>query len=120
VEPSISKVISSNELYCCWLLSHYFNAPNYHPSLVLASVVQGHAVNCNNTLKDSEFATGYGYPKTAFKREPVMDKDIQNAFLDISRIRTVGESCTLNNHSFSILGSIFSAFCAMTPSPSMV
>jgi len=26
------------------------NAPNYHLSLVLASVFQGHAVNCNNWI----------------------------------------------------------------------
>jgi len=34
--------------------------------------------------QDSKFATGYGHPKTAFKRET--DTDIQNAFIDISRI----------------------------------
>ena len=28
------------------------NAPNYHLSLVLASVVQGDAVNCNTTKND--------------------------------------------------------------------
>ena len=32
------------------------------------------------------FATRYGYPQTHFKREPGTDKDIRNAFLDISRI----------------------------------
>ena len=36
--------------------------------------------------QDSEFATGYGYPKTAFKREP----DIRNAFIDIFKIQTFG------------------------------
>jgi len=35
--------------------------------------------------QDSEFATGYGYPKTAFKREPDTDKDIRNVFLSICR-----------------------------------
>jgi len=30
--------------------------------------------------QDSELATGYGYPKTAFKREPDTDPDIRNAF----------------------------------------
>jgi len=38
-----------------------------------------------NIRQDSEFATGYGYPKTAFKREP----DIRNGFIDISRIQTL-------------------------------
>jgi len=40
-------------LYCCWLLSSIaagcYPAPNYHLSLVLASEVQGDAVNCNTT-----------------------------------------------------------------------
>jgi len=63
--------------------------------------------------QDCEFATGYGYPKTAFKREP--DTDIRNAFIDNSRIQTFGKSCTMQNHSF-IFRSTFSAFCAMTPS----
>jgi len=48
--------------------------------------------------QDSEFATGYGYPKSALKREPDTDLDIQNAFIDISRIYTFGKSCTLHNH----------------------
>ena len=50
--------------------------------------------------QDSEFATGYGYPKTPLKREPDTDPDIRNAFIDISRIQTFGKSCTLHNHSF--------------------
>jgi len=70
--------------------------------------------------KDSEFATGYGYPKTAFKREPDKDPDIQNTFTDISRFQTFGKRCTLHNHSFVIFRSIFSAFCAVTPSLSVV
>ena len=37
--------------------------------------------------QDSEFATGYGYPETAIKREPDTDPDIRNAFFDISRIQ---------------------------------
>jgi len=43
--------------------------------------------------QDSEFATGYGYPKTAFKREP----DIRNAFIDIFKIQTFGRvaHCTI-------------------------
>jgi len=48
--------------------------------------------------QDSEFATGYGYPKTAFKREPDTDKDVRNAFLDILRIQGLGKSCTLHNN----------------------
>jgi len=32
--------------------------------------------------QDSEFSIGYGYPKTAFKREPDTDKNIRNIFLD--------------------------------------
>jgi len=68
--------------------------------------------------QDSEFASGSGHPKTAFKWEP--DTDIRNAFIDISRIETFGKSFTLHNHSFVIFRSIFSAFCAMTPSLSMV
>jgi len=38
--------------------------------------------------QDSEFATGYGYPKTGYKREPDTDPDIRNGFIDISRIQT--------------------------------
>jgi len=57
--------------------------------------------------KDGEFATGYRYPKTAFKREPDMDPDIRNTFIDISRIRTFGKSCTLQNHSFFVFRSKF-------------
>ena len=34
--------------------------------------------------QDSEFATGYGYPKSALKREPDTDPDIRNAFIRIS------------------------------------
>jgi len=46
VQPGSSRVKSVMDLYCCWLL----NAPNFHLSLVLASVVQGDAVNCNKGL----------------------------------------------------------------------
>ena len=52
-----------------------------------------------NIRKDSEFATGYGYPKTVFKREPDTDPDIRNGFIDVSRIQTFGNSCTLHNQS---------------------
>jgi len=47
VQPNISRVNSSRELWCCWLLSCQFNAPNCHLSLVLAPVVQGDAYTCN-------------------------------------------------------------------------
>jgi len=33
---------------------------------------------CLDIRQDSEFATGYGYPKTAFKREPDTDPDIRD------------------------------------------
>ena len=66
--------------------------------------------------QESEFATESGYPETAFKWEP--DTDIRNTFIDISRIQTFRKSCTLHNHSFIIFRSIFSAFCALTPSQS--
>jgi len=70
--------------------------------------------------QDSKFATGYGYPKRVFKREPDTDPDIRNAFIDISRIPTLRKSCTLHNHSFIIFRSFFSAFCVMAPNLSMV
>jgi len=38
--------------------------------------------------QDSEFATGYGYPRTAFKREPNTESYIRNTFIDIFRIQT--------------------------------
>jgi len=38
--------------------------------------------------QDSEFKTGYGYPKTAFKRGPDADLDIQKDFTHISRVQT--------------------------------
>jgi len=55
--------------------------------------------------QDSEFATGYGYPKTAFKREPDTDPDIRNAFIDVTSIQPFGKSCTLHNHSLDSLSS---------------
>ena len=45
--------------------------------------------------QDSEFATGYGYPKTAFKREPDRDRDFRNGFISVSTIQTFGKSCTI-------------------------
>jgi len=38
VQPSISRVNSSRELYCFWLLYCWLNAPNYQLLLVLAYV----------------------------------------------------------------------------------
>jgi len=55
--------------------------------------------------QDSEFATGYGYPKTAFKWEPDTDPDIRKAFVDILRIQTFGKSGTLRNHLFILVSS---------------
>jgi len=76
-----------------------------------------HYPGCQLDIRlDSEFATGYGYPKTAFKWEPDRDPDIRNTFIDVSRIQTFGKSYTLHDQSFIIFRSIFSAFCAMTPS----
>ena len=73
-----------------------------------------------NIRQDSEFSIGYGYPKTTFKRQQGMNKGIRNAFVNISRIKILGKSSTLHNHSFSIFGRIFSDFCASTPSLYMV
>jgi len=64
------------------------------------------------SVRISEFATGYEY-RTANKRDT--DKDIRNAFLDVEDSDSWKISI-LHNHSFSIFASIFSAFCAMTPS----
>jgi len=61
--------------------------------------------------QDSELATGYGYPKTAFRREPDTDPDIRNTFVDILRIQTFGKSCTLRNHSFILVSS--EPFCLL-------
>jgi len=61
--------------------------------------------------EDSEFAAGYGYPKTVFKQKPEMDEDIRNAFHNIPRIQILGKSST-----FSTFESIFSVFSAMTSS----
>jgi len=38
--------------------------------------------------RNNEFATGYGYPKTDFKRELDTDPYIRNAFIDGLRIQT--------------------------------
>ena len=47
--------------------------------------------------QDSEFATGYGYLKTAFKREHDTDPDIRNAFMDNSNFWK-----KLHNHLFIV------------------
>ena len=78
-----------------------------------------HYSDCRLDIRQvSEFATGSGYPKTAFKWEPDTHPDIRNAFIDISRFQTFGKTCAFHNHSFIIFRSIFSAFCALTPSQS--
>jgi len=47
----------------------------------LPAATDDHYPTCRLDIRqDSEFATGPGYPKTAFKREPDTDKDIRNAF----------------------------------------
>jgi len=74
----VKKSISA---HFCWLVSI---RDDYYPVCRL------------DIRQDSEFATGYGYPKTAFKGEPDTDPDIRNAFIDISRIQTFGKSCTLH------------------------
>jgi len=97
------------------------NETNAGSSDIYAGCRDDHNPVCRLGIRqDSEFATGYGYPKTVFKREPDTDPDIRNAFIDILRIHAFGKSCTLHNHSFIIFRSLFSAFCAMTPSLSVV
>ena len=58
--------------------------------------------------QDSEFATRYGYPKTAFKQKPHTDPDIRKAFIDISKVQTFGKSCTMIYFVSWIFGSSFS------------
>jgi len=52
MQPSISRVKSVMDFSSLLLLVAFrlVNGPNYHLSLVLASVVQGGAVNCNTPL----------------------------------------------------------------------
>jgi len=47
--------------------------------------------------QDSEFATGYGYPKTAFKREPDTDPDIRNVLSTFREFRLLEKvaHCTI-------------------------
>jgi len=88
---------------------------------LIQSIRDDHYLVCRLDIRwGSGFANGYENLKTAFKREPGTDPDIQNAFIDVSRIQAFGKCRTLHNHSFIIFRSIFSAFCAMTPSLSMV
>ena len=57
-----------------------------------------HYLVCRLDIReDSEFATRYGYPKTAFEQKPGTDQDIRNAFIKISRIQTFGKfaHCTI-------------------------
>jgi len=103
----------------CWIRSGVA-VKNFRLRTPLTSKDDHYPVCRWDIRQDSEFATGYGYPKAAFKREPDTDPDIRNAFSDISRIKIFEKSCTLHSHSFIIFRSIFSAFRAMTPSLSMV
>jgi len=48
VQPNGSKVNSSEGALLLLVAFLLVNGPNCHLSLVLASVVQGDAVNCNN------------------------------------------------------------------------
>jgi len=61
--------------------------------------------------QDCEFATGYGYPKTAFKREPDTDPDIRNAFIDIFRIQTFGNLCIAQSLIYYLQKHLFSLLC---------
>ena len=45
--------------------------------------------------------------KLLSNRNRIRNPDIRNAFINISRIRTFGKSCTLRNHSFIIFRIIF-------------
>jgi len=67
--------------------------------------------------QDSELATGYGYPKTAFKREPHTDNYIRNAILEISRIQTLGKiaHCTII-HFITSKASFHSLLCHVSKS----
>jgi len=71
---------------------------NFTVSSSLTASRDCHYVVCWLDIRqDSEFPTGKGYPKTAFKREPDTDPDIRNVFIDISRIQTFVKCCTLHN-----------------------
>jgi len=82
-----AKFVSMN-LYLVWedrALSVYINDVVYSIlGLRLASRDDHYPVCLLDIRQDSEFATRYGYPKTAFKREPDTDPYIRNAFIDNS------------------------------------
>jgi len=105
-----------------WNFSDRIGSSNFNIRTTLVCSRDYHYPICWLDIRqDSEFATGYGYPKSALKREQDTDPEIQNAFIDISRIQTLEKvaNCTII-HLLSLFGSIFSAICAITPSLSMV
>jgi len=61
--------------------------------------------------QDSEFATRYGYPKTAFKWEPGADPVIRNAFIDVSRIQTFKKLHITRSFIHYLQKHIFSLLC---------
>jgi len=93
------------KIYRIWIRSQKINIRS--PLVVKCSRDDHYPVCRLDIRKDSEFATGSGYPKTAFKWKPNTDPDIRNAFTDVSRIQAFGKSCTLHGHSFNIFRSIF-------------
>jgi len=68
--------------------------------------------------QDSEFATGYGYPKNCSQTETGYGSEYPKRFYRY--FENSGFWKMLHNHSLIIFRSIFSAFCAMTPSLSVV
>jgi len=69
VQPSSSRVKSVMDLLLVAFL--LVNAPNCHLSLVLASVVQGDAVNCNtgNSSNDSELFIDHTFSHGLFSNQ---------------------------------------------------
>jgi len=73
-------------------------------TLRFAGWISGRIVSLQpDRISKNCFQTGTGYGQGYPKH-----------FFVILRIQTLGKSCTLHNHLFSIFGSICSAFCAMT------
>jgi len=71
---------------------------------VLVSIRDDQYPVCRLDIRqDSEFATGYGYQKTAFKWEPDTDPDIRNAlsiFREFKLVEKVAR-CTIIHSLFS-------------------
>ena len=91
----------------------FFKLENSTPVQTLATRDYYYPVCWLDIRKDSEFAKLISNLNRIWIR-------ISETLLSIFRRFTLEKSCTLHNHSFCILGSIFSAFCAMTSSLSMV